>query len=299
MTSSTYPTNAIGSVTTNLASTTTTSYPASGTYIGGVTTNIVQRINQTTKPAEGTYVPGTLVQRSNGRWDYRQVTGYTYNQITGYSYQGVTGYTYQGITSYFYQKITGYSYPTIASYTYSQIIGYTRNYSYNVTNFVAETYDMIFSAPGKYEVGTLTGNIRVEAPGVILHVKDSISLTGQDGIRITRGAELRLYVSAPTAKFAGKGFANENGNAASFYYLGLKSNTSLAFGGNASFTGVVYAPYAEFHLGGGGNNTYDFVGAAVAKEIKMNGHFHFHFDENLISTGPNRGYLIYTWNEKT
>jgi len=39
-------------------------------------------------------------------------------------------------------------------------------------------------------------------------------------------------------------------------------------------------------LGGGGSSTYDFVGAIVAKSVNVNGHFSFHFDENLLKAGP-------------
>jgi len=40
-------------------------------------------------------------------------------------------------------------------------------------------------------------------------------------------------------------------------------------------------PGAYFKLGGGGNNTYDFVGAAVVGSMKLNGYFHFHYDESV------------------
>jgi len=30
----------------------------------------------------------------------------------------------------------------------------------------------------------------------------------------------------------------------------------------------------------------------------MNGHFNFHFDENLARIGPGRGYIPVSWNER-
>ena len=52
-------------------------------------------------------------------------------------------------------------------------------------------------------------------------------------------------------------------------------------------------------LNGSGNTVYDFVGAGVAKTITMNGKFNFHYDEALGVYGPNRGYIVSSWNEMT
>ena len=71
----------------------------------------------------------------------------------------------------------------------------------------------------------------------------------------------------------------------------------MSFRGNAAFTGAIYAPQAAFSLGGGGNDAYDFVGASVTKTVKMNGHFNFHYDENLRRIGPSRGFLPTRWME--
>ena len=90
---------------------------------------------------------------------------------------------------------------------------------------------------------------------------------------------------------------NQNGDAMAFQYYGLPSNTSLSLNGNAAFTGVIYAPNADFTLGGGGNSTYDFVGASVTKSVRMNGHFHFHYDESIANRSKIGGYVVYSWNE--
>jgi hypothetical protein len=88
-----------------------------------------------------------------------------------------------------------------------------------------------------------------------------------------------------------------NQNAANFYLFGLPTCTDVSFGGNAAYTGVIYAPQADFHLGGGGNTTYDFVGASVSKTVHMNGHYRFHYDENLRRVGIGRGYIPTNWKE--
>ena len=69
--------------------------------------------------------------------------------------------------------------------------------------------------------------------------------------------------------------------------------------GNTAFTGTIYAPTADFQLGGGGNSTYDFVGASITKSVKMNGHFNFHYDENLRRNGMGKGYIPTNWKEKS
>ena len=106
----------------------------------------------------------------------------------------------------------------------------------------------------------------------------------------------QFNASAAHPSLGGNGIVNP-GDAMNFQYYGMPSNTTLSYSGNAAFTGVIYAPNADFTLGGGGNGIYDFVGASVTSTVKMNGHFHFHYDENLKRIGPSRGYIITSWNE--
>jgi hypothetical protein len=129
-----------------------------------------------------------------------------------------------------------------------------------------------------------------------LWVTDSITFGSGEYIEIAPGASLKLYVSAATASFGGNGVINGNGSATSFAYYGLPTNTSLNMNANASFTGTIYAPEADFHMGGGGSNPYDFVGACVVNTVKMNGHFHFHYDEALRKVTTGR-YVAISWNE--
>ena len=135
----------------------------------------------------------------------------------------------------------------------------------------------------------------------VLWVTSSFSMSGQAEITLAPGVTLKLYVgnttgSGASASLGGNGIVNP-GNAMNFQYYGMPSNTSLSYAGNAAFTGTIYAPNADFTLGGGGNSIYDFVGASVTSSVRMNGHFHFHYDENLARIGPSRGYIITSWNE--
>jgi hypothetical protein len=100
-----------------------------------------------------------------------------------------------------------------------------------------------------------------------------------------------------TFKVKGNGVVNESSLAENFMSFGLPSNTAIDFGGNGAFAGAIYAPNADFTLGGGGNDAVDFAGASVTKTVTMNGHFNVHYDEALGRIGGDRGYLPVSWAE--
>ena len=156
------------------------------------------------------------------------------------------------------------------------------------------TYDIIVSS-GNYKISDFHGKVLVLGAAKVA-VDTSFNFNGSDGITISPGANLEVYVSCASASLGGNGIQNP-GDAMSFIYYGLKSNTSLSFGGNSSFTGTIYAPYADFKLGGSGSTTYDFVGASVSKTVTMTGHFNFHYDESLARRFPIREYVVFSWNE--
>jgi hypothetical protein len=106
-----------------------------------------------------------------------------------------------------------------------------------------------------------------------------------------------LYVAGASTSLGGSGVVNGTGSATNFSYYGLPSNTSVSFSGNAAFVGTIYAPNAALQLGGGGSNTFDFVGASVSNTVQMNGHFNFHYDELLGRQNNGASYYITSWNE--
>jgi len=59
---------------------------------------------------------------------------------------------------------------------------------------------------------------------------------------------------------------------------------------------VLYAPDSVLTLNGGGNNI-GIVGAAIARQITMNGHYNFHYDESLATNGYTRDYVVNSWQE--
>ena len=137
--------------------------------------------------------------------------------------------------------------------------------------------------------------IYVKGPGLSrVYVTGDFVMSGDSSIIIAPNASLELYVAGSKANISS---VNNGGNCSTFSYYGLPSNTDLAFSGNNAFLGTIYAPSAFFTLGGGGNTYIDFQGACVVNRIRMNGHFKFHYDENLRREGPVRGFQVAQWTE--
>lgn len=172
--------------------------------------------------------------------------------------------------------------------------GYTTPQGGKYPPVTGPTYDFILGT-GNYRLSDFHGKVLVTGTAKLL-VDNNFSFNGSDGITINPGAALEVYVAAASANLGGNGIQNP-GDAMSFIYYGLKSNTTLSFAGNSSFTGTIYAPYADFKLGGSGSGYYDFVGASVTKTVTMTGHFHFHYDESLNRRFPIREYVVFSWNE--
>ena len=139
-----------------------------------------------------------------------------------------------------------------------------------------------------------TGDTLFVAGFASLYVSGNVNMQGQSQVVIAPGAQLKLYVGGASASFT---TVNTTGNAFSFQYYGLPSNTSLTWGGNATYVGTVYAPSASFNCGGGGSTAYDYQGSCVVNSVYFNGHFNFHFDENLKRSGPPTGFNVTSWQE--
>ena len=130
----------------------------------------------------------------------------------------------------------------------------------------------------------------------VLYVTGDVLMQGNlsSQIIIAPGASLAVYVAGASAVFTQ---VNNQGNAKNFSYYGLPANTSVTFGGNAAVIGTIYCPNADFTIGGGGTDVYDFEGSVMAKTIKMNGHYNFHYDQGLVRSGPSFGYVATSWRE--
>ncbi len=157
------------------------------------------------------------------------------------------------------------------------------------------SYD--FSTSGDYIVSSSLP-IVVE-PGVTVRVQVTTPTFAPAGIHVmsTNGISgtLNVYQVSGTATLNGN-VVIDNQRAGSFYYYGLPGVTSVTWGGTSTFIGVIYAPEAALTLNGGGTSN-NFIGACVAKSITLNGHYDFHFDEDLLTHGPRRGYVANSWKE--
>lgn len=167
----------------------------------------------------------------------------------------------------------------------------------NITNAdgTVTYYDYILD-DGNYQLSTLGGKTYVRGNATLL-VTSSIQMTGSDELRIQTNKTFKLYMSGATANLGGNGVINGSGFATNFTYYGLSNNVSFSIGGNGAIIGTVYAPNAQIVLNGGGNSNTDFIGAAIGRSSRLNGHFNVHYDESLGRTGQIRGYVITGWDE--
>ena len=136
---------------------------------------------------------------------------------------------------------------------------------------------------------SLESNDTLYVAGVVnLYVTGNFIVKSQNlTIVIPPGAHLSLYVGTSTGPSVSTTLTQvlNSGNAATFNYYGLPSNTSLEWLGQ-SFIGTLYAPQAVFSDGTPhGNFTRDFHGACVARSVILSGPANIHYDENLTRNG--------------
>jgi len=129
-----------------------------------------------------------------------------------------------------------------------------------------------------------------------LYVPGNFFMSGQSRIIIAPGASFRLYVGG-TANFCGQGIYNDTGSALNCWIFGRPTCTTIKYTGNSEFIGVIYAPDANLHIGGGGSDILDFQGASITASVTMGGKFQFHYDEALADKGPVKGYYVTSWDE--
>lgn len=193
----------------------------------------------------------------------------------------------------YYNKITGYTYPTL-----------TYTYSLSATNSSKTTnvYTSILNANnGQYEATNLRLNgsekILVTGTNVTLYIRDDFQMTGAGSeVVIAPGASLKVFVGGDV-NLAGNGIFNYNLDASKFSLWGLPTCQNIAISGNASFTGVIYAPDAHITMNGSGTTEYDVVGAITGKSAVLNGHFNFHYDEALSRARIISKYNVASWRE--
>jgi hypothetical protein len=267
LTSATYPSpEPAGGVTTNVFTQTSSTYPSPVPPGGVLTNSILQFTTSTTYPAAWTY-QGTVVTRE-------VTSGPQAGRGTWYDYYAIIG----------------------QSYTYTN---FTYTYAIPVTNIVDVVYyDYILnSLPNNqfYRLTDLDQNKKVLVNGkAALDVAGSLDLASAT-ITIEPTGSLELFAHSSFA-LAGNNIVNRPGYAGKFIIWADSGVTGVSYSGNASFTGVLYAPHANFVLNGGGKERIDFIGAAVVNTAYLNGHFNFHYDEDLGKMASGR-FVVNTWDE--
>ena len=161
------------------------------------------------------------------------------------------------------------------------------------TNSSGTYYDYVLEGGLNYQVTDVRGKILVLGDAY-LFASSSCEISG---LTIEWGKHLNLYSSAPSVSLTGNSTANSDSTADSFAFWGTTNCTSVTLNGNASFTGTIYAPSADFVMNGGGGSPVDFNGACIVKRAVLNGHFKFHYDEALDKIGPVKGFVVTAWTE--
>lgn len=152
-------------------------------------------------------------------------------------------------------------------------------------------YDIILTASGNYYDLTPWASIYV---GTNVHamvmVSGNLTLTNSNGIHIAPlGASLTIYVAGSGCVLSSEAIVNESPFAGNFRYLGLPSNTNLHLSMVSGFLGTIYAPEADcLYENPRTNIVADFVGASVTRSVTASGPLLFHFDEDLLWSGPRR-----------
>lgn len=169
-------------------------------------------------------------------------------------------------------------------------------------NFGGTSYNYIFNASGDYQMpvgsGNVSGKILINAPNVRILVQSGWKFSGTDTLVIGTNASVKIYLDCTSADMTGNGIVNSTGTPNQCQVFGTTKLTSLTVGGNGESTAVVYAPYADVTLNGGGNNDQDWSGSLMANSFRFVGHYTVHYDEALGRMGLWRGFTITSWNER-
>jgi hypothetical protein len=154
-----------------------------------------------------------------------------------------------------------------------------------------------------YSADNLSGTVLVTGKARLLVTK-TFNVSSLTISNATGTASLELYVAAQDVNLSGNGQLNVQGRPSNFKYYGLPENKAMNWtgnktliaGGNGQFNAMIYAPYTDLTLSGGGSGVQDFSGAALVKSALMNGHYSFHYDESC-SLAMLKGYIAFSWDE--
>lgn len=147
---------------------------------------------------------------------------------------------------------------------------------------------------GDYQMSSLSTSssnnpVIVSGPST-LYVTGDLTISGTGAIEILPGGSLTVYVAGSTTSIGGQGVINISSTPENFSYIGLAGNTSISFGGQATFYGTINAPQADFSMVGNA----DVFGAAIVKSFTNSGNASFHYDNCLGMLG---NIIVMSWQE--
>lgn len=149
-----------------------------------------------------------------------------------------------------------------------------------------------------YAMIQLTGNLFIDGQDVVLYLTNGLSLSGSSVFTLNTNADVQLY-STGNISTSGNGSINNygyNAHALAIYDVAGHGLT-INLGGNGQGTGYIYAPSSSLKFAGGGNSSYDVVGAIFCHDIQINGHYNFHFDTSLAPVLPADQFFVINWQE--
>ncbi len=167
---------------------------------------------------------------------------------------------------------------------------------------LASTDTHAIATPGKYYLSGIDmqsqSTLNIGGSGdFILFIDGNLSLTGQAQINIANTAKVTMYITG-TIDAEGGGIVNTGPPTnlimyASYNSSGTRDDVQIA--GSHAFSGAVYAPLANTHLGGDAG----FLGAVRGKNVTDVGTSGFHYDEALrnMPGGAILGYTQVSWKE--
>lgn len=143
---------------------------------------------------------------------------------------------------------------------------------------------------------------------VDLIVTGDLEVGGSSGaltIGSTAGTNLKLYV-AGNVSISGQGAINQSSSPPNMTIYGTRTQAEVTtlgrqvfdLSGNASYSGLVYAPNADITLSGGGSSGR-FDGAIIGSSVTFNGNYDFHYDVRLGGIQSERYFRPGGWVELT
>ncbi|MDD5139146.1 MAG: hypothetical protein PHY43_02665 [Verrucomicrobiales bacterium] len=169
-------------------------------------------------------------------------------------------------------------------------------YDYCITNNLALRVGgvLYYAIPAQ-----LTKSIICMTTNAVLYLPAGLKYGPGNTLTISTNSDLAIYTG--DAIDTGNGVVNNiNEYAPAFKLYGLPACTSIKFGGNAIWVGYMYAPSASVEFNGGGTPSVpqDVIGSLVCHDVKVNGHYNFHFDETLKTAFPPTSFIATYWQEK-